>query len=297
MLVRYAVRRMSSRNYALAVVAVSCGLLLAASSAAAQNTPWVCQQYGTGDLCLRYINAHTGVDIKFEMRSGELTRARFGYVDVGTGVVHYDDGAFSQKPPSRASKPPTRRSYAWNGTNPGLRVTGFLETEGRRYDVSVDAERDGLLPAPAAPVFIPGATPPWAACGSGADTGKLVREFRHGAFQDLAAGVAYLRCGTQGWGYRHLVRRHGEEWRRLASYTRSNWRDLADWAIANVLSEPDYAQPTEGRGGDRFTLRARVTLTRGRRAYRTYRPFVVLGVTDKNLVTAYPGQPLDGPGR
>jgi hypothetical protein len=35
----------------------------------------------------------------------------------------------------------------------------------------------------------------------------------------------------------------------------------------------------------------------GRRSYRTYRPFVVLGVTDKNLVTAYPGQPLGGPGR
>jgi hypothetical protein len=57
--------------------------------------------------------------------------------------------------------------------------------------------------------------------------------------QHLAGGYSDLRCGSQNWGYRHIVDRHLGQWEQKAALTRQNWREVADYGIEWALRDPD----------------------------------------------------------
>jgi hypothetical protein len=77
-------------------------------------------------LCIQYINDNTGVNMWYEKRAGNPVSVRFSYVSGSFG--HYDDGWFTAYVRSDAF------SYAWNGSNPGSCITGYLHvSDGTSY--------------------------------------------------------------------------------------------------------------------------------------------------------------------
>jgi hypothetical protein len=91
------------------------------SSAIADGT-YSCRNIGNGDLCVRFINGYSGVDIWYHKRAGAPVRVRFSYA--AGNFTHYDDGDFVQHAGEI-------RTYAWNGTNPGGCVVGFINPSGQ----------------------------------------------------------------------------------------------------------------------------------------------------------------------
>ncbi|WP_447925361.1 hypothetical protein [Georgenia muralis] len=94
-------------------------------------------------------------------------------------------------------------------------------------------------PSHAMPEFSINAT--WAACGVSDASTKLVRTFTRVAWQSVPAGKAYLKCGSDAWGYRHIQKNHQAHWEAIAVYDGVNWRTAADWAIAETLLYPASA--------------------------------------------------------
>jgi hypothetical protein len=86
----------------------------------------------------------------------------------------------------------------------------------------------------------------WGACPLGdrpAAELKLVRRFDRA--QGIAAGVvpmpagsSDLLCGTANYGFYHIVARHHVEWTQKSVKTNETWREVADYAIAEVLRSP-----------------------------------------------------------
>jgi hypothetical protein len=87
-----------------------------------------CSNIGNGNLCIRYINGYTGIDMKYEKTAGSTIRARFSYRDYTRNQNYWDNGTFSIS--ARQT-----RSFAWNGVYPGC-VRGFLNVEGQGQFVS-----------------------------------------------------------------------------------------------------------------------------------------------------------------
>lgn len=87
---------------------------------------------------------------------------------------------------------------------------------------------------------------PWGACGRGTAEEKVVRVV------PSAQGDLVLRCGGPRWapdpntGYRHILWRHLEDFKREASGTNQNWRDVADLAMRSLASDPDAIVPYDG---------------------------------------------------
>jgi hypothetical protein len=86
---------------------------------------WDCISIGNGQVCVRYINGKTGVDVKYVKTAGGTITARFSYHDYTWGEDHWDGGWFTQSAGQT-------RSYAWHNTFPGC-VRGFLNTGGTQY--------------------------------------------------------------------------------------------------------------------------------------------------------------------
>jgi hypothetical protein len=134
----------------------------------------------------------------------------------------------------------------------------------------------------------------WAACGIFDDKHKLVRAFSRRAGhatsgQYLPSGTSNLRCGTaENWGYRHIVSEHLSQWQSNAAIEGSNWRDLADFAIAVALS--DHDRVTYRQSNDTFCFSREIYLVDFRTgkvvAYKY--PNVVVAAQSKNVITAFP---------
>ncbi|WP_344928112.1 hypothetical protein [Saccharopolyspora gregorii] len=129
----------------------------------------------------------------------------------------------------------------------------------------------------------------WAACGTNDDPGKLVRSF------DRVAGPfgpkSDLLCGTAGFGYRHIKDRHMTQWQTLAGMVGSNWRDFADFAIAQILKAPEPGSPTFDQARNTWTYRSPVQIIDQNGVVRdTYRPFVIVAHQDTKIITAYPAR-------
>jgi hypothetical protein len=133
----------------------------------------------------------------------------------------------------------------------------------------------------------------WAACGTFADNHKLVRTFSRkamrttvGAPGHLGAGTSNLKCGSEKWGYRHLLK-HRAEWETNARIEGSNWRGLADFAIAVVLSDPDVV--SYRRSNDTYCFSREIYLIDKRtgRVAATKKPKVAIAAVSKNVITAY----------
>ncbi|WP_147376253.1 hypothetical protein [Micromonospora radicis] len=135
----------------------------------------------------------------------------------------------------------------------------------------------------------------WAACGILTDNHKLVRAFSRKAARttsgppgSLPAGTSNLKCGSEKWGYRHIVKNHLSQWENDARIEGSNWRDLADFAIAVALSDPDRV--TYRQSNDTYCFSREIYLVDKRTgrivAYRY--PNVSIAAVSKNIITAFP---------
>lgn len=75
--------------------------------------------------------------------------------------------------------------------------------------------------------------PTWAACGIKDPSDKLVHQYTAGS---TPMGPEFLRkpnlrCGNNGFGYRHIKLEHKKHWEPLANRVGGNWRDFASFAI------------------------------------------------------------------
>jgi hypothetical protein len=125
----------------------------------------------------------------------------------------------------------------------------------------------------------------WAACGMRDDNHKLVRTFTKNG--GPSGQSAYLKCGSSGWGYRHIQDRHMGDWNNIAVQIGDNWRSFADFAIEQILIAPESATYKSGNDTYAFTAPVQIRDSDGN-VVSTYRPLVSVANESRNIITAYP---------
>lgn len=125
----------------------------------------------------------------------------------------------------------------------------------------------------------------WVACGVQDDNHKLVRTFTKNG--GPSGRSAYLKCGSSGWGYRHIQDRHMGDWNNIAVQIGDNWRSFADFAIEQILIAPESATYKSGNDTYAFTAPVQIRDSDGN-VVSTYRPLVSVADESRNIITAYP---------
>lgn len=95
----------------------------------------------------------------------------------------------------------------------------------------------------------------WAACGVSDSAYKIVRSFPivHGSPDGGPRfNPSQLYCGTDTWGYRHILNEHMTQWEGLGALAGENWRDFADWAIEAGLDNPQRVDFRTDTQNDNF---------------------------------------------
>jgi hypothetical protein len=132
----------------------------------------------------------------------------------------------------------------------------------------------------------------WAACGRTSADDKIVRtydRFRASAGGHfLKGGKSNLLCGTSKFGYRHILADHRKEWEKVALPTMTNWRDVADFAIATVLIDPDKV--TYDPDDQTFCYSRLIYLVNKRTGQTIGTKIPRVGVSERNkrVLTAFP---------
>lgn len=126
----------------------------------------------------------------------------------------------------------------------------------------------------------------WAACGAFDDAYKNVRTFYLNTVPYTYRAI-YLKCGTSGWGYRHIKDAHMSHWAGKAIYVGANWRDMADFAITDALR--NVYSGTYNASNRTYKYRGVVQLKRyDGRTVHTFYPVVAVSAGDYRIITAYP---------
>ena len=126
----------------------------------------------------------------------------------------------------------------------------------------------------------------WGACGAFDASTKNVRTFYLNSVPYSYRAI-YLKCGTTGWGYRHIKDAHMNDWANKAIYVGANWRDMADFAITDALQHvySGVYNPTN----QTYKYRGVVELRRfDDRTVHTFYPVVAVSAGDYRIITAYP---------
>jgi hypothetical protein len=135
----------------------------------------------------------------------------------------------------------------------------------------------------------------WAACpvqNREAARDKVVRPFPravgNAAGRTMPAGTTNLTCGTQDYGYYHIVSNHLSQWQYRGAQSSENWRDVADYGIQEALANPQVV--TYRPGNQTFCYSREVFLWDNVRGIRVdvYHPNVVISERDQHIVTAIP---------
>ena len=147
-----------------------------------------------------------------------------------------------------------------------------------------------------------GKPPPtiWAACPAVNRTAaeqKVVRTFeralgRTAKVVPMPAGTSALLCGNNDYGFYHIEVRHYADWTRKSIITNENWREVADYSIAEALRNPTAVSFRAAT--NTFCYSRQVSLVdkvRGVTVDVMY-PNVVVRVKDGAIITAFPsGRP------
>ncbi len=151
---------------------------------------------------------------------------------------------------------------------------------------------------------IPTATPsqekppptPWRACpvnGREEARDRLVRRFERGPGVSttgavMPAGSSDLICGDDKHGYYHIANGHGLEWTQKGMKTSENWRDVADYSIAEALRNP--MSVTYRADVDTYCYSREVSLVNKVRGIivEVFHPNVVIRARDGLIITAFP---------
>jgi hypothetical protein len=154
----------------------------------------------------------------------------------------------------------------------------------------------GLLGLPAIVALAPAASSatPWAVCGDSDSSQKEVTSYDRYRMtavtgQYIDGGSSRLRCGSNRWGYWHIVANHQSEWEQMARSTRQNWRDVADFAISNTLGDPDPGG-TYRADNDTFCFQRVVFLYFGDQLMHEQNVVVIVAADSRNIITSYPGR-------
>ena len=137
---------------------------------------------------------------------------------------------------------------------------------------------------------------PWAACpvnGREEAKDKLVRRFDRGPGVStsgavMPAGTSDLICGDENHGYYHMANRHGSEWAQKGAKSSENWRDVADYAIAEALRNPMAV--TYRANNNTYCYSREVYLVDKVRGIPVdvFHPNVVVRAQDGIIITSYP---------
>lgn len=138
----------------------------------------------------------------------------------------------------------------------------------------------------------------WGACSTidrAAAEQKLVRRFDRAtgvtpASAVMPAGSSDLLCGTDNFGFYHIVARHHMEWIQKSVMTNENWREVADYSITEALRSPTSVTFRADR--NTFCYSRQVSLidkVRGVTVDVMY-PNIVLRAQDGAIITAYPSR-------
>lgn len=132
-------------------------------------------------------------------------------------------------------------------------------------------------------IFVPQT---WAACGAFDPEYKNVRTFYLNTIPYTYRPV-YLKCGTSGWGYRHILSRHMTDWQNKAIYVGVNWREMADFAITDALQH--VYSGTYNPINQTYSYRGVVELRRyDGKTMHTFYPRVAVSAGDYRIITAFP---------
>lgn len=133
----------------------------------------------------------------------------------------------------------------------------------------------------------------WAACGVFTDRLKVVRQFSRQQTQPpnapyFGTGRGTLACGSDKWGYRHIVQEHESQWEYRAFQVSGNWRDVADFGIEWALKNPYYV--TYRKSNDTYCYGRTIYLLNKKTLQRVgqYEATVIIGHNTQNIITAYP---------
>jgi hypothetical protein len=152
-------------------------------------------------------------------------------------------------------------------------------------------ESAGAAPALGSPPAPARASEVWAGCGVFTGDDKVVRTFpirgAQAGEEFMRGGTVTLRCGDETYGYRHILKNHQADWETTAALAGENWRDLADFAIATALNDPD--QVTYRTKNQAFCYKRVIYYGRksNREVYQTTNAVVVVSA-NRNIITAYP---------
>jgi hypothetical protein len=138
----------------------------------------------------------------------------------------------------------------------------------------------------------------WGACpinGQEEAEHKLVRRFSRGPGVNatgatMPGGTSDLLCGNIRYGYYHIVDRHYVEWNEKSIKTSENWRDVADYSIAESLRNPMAVafRPSTNT----FCYSREVSLINKVRGIivEVMHPNVVIRAQDGAIITAFPSR-------
>lgn len=128
----------------------------------------------------------------------------------------------------------------------------------------------------------------WGSCGVISKEKKLVRTYSR-----RGGAKVYLYCGgpkfssDPTWGYRHILKRHRDDFERKAFRTRQTWRELADISIEVALAHPKVAGPI--RSGKRcYSAVVYLIDHRNGDVVGTMIVRVLWRISDNAIITAYP---------
>ncbi len=154
----------------------------------------------------------------------------------------------------------------------------------------------------AAPIFSAQAVKPpatiWGACPTVnrvAAEHKLVRRFDRATGvtttgATMPAGASDLLCGNDGYGYYHVVAGHSVEWTQKSVLANENWRQVADYSIAEALRSP--MSVTFRARNNTFCYSREVSLVDKVRGTTVdvMHPNVVVRAQDGAVITAFPSR-------
>lgn len=127
----------------------------------------------------------------------------------------------------------------------------------------------------------------WAACHSNwsKDVQKTVRVL---VPTTPIRNNVVLRCGTSGWGYRHMLGADQQKrWAPLAAMVGANWRDFVDFTMETTVKNPYRVSPRPSNGT--INIRGIVQLKKydGKTIYTNY-PDIAADARDGRVITVIP---------
>lgn len=136
----------------------------------------------------------------------------------------------------------------------------------------------------------------WKPCGYKQE-GKLVKEYPRLGARDgshkTSGGFADFRCGTQRYGYFHVLEGKQKAWTNMAFGTGVNWRDLASWSAEWVLQDPDnrvYVPKQAAYKTPRWCY-SRIVYLRDNKSKEVIKEHwvrVIMGETGVRVISMYP---------